>query len=454
MVAHQPLAPTSAPKSVIVVGAGPAGLTCAYQLVQAGHHVTVLEARDRPGGRVWTLRAPLPDGLLAEVGATILPDNHPLPLHYAAAFGLPLIALPVTGPPPRYRVGGVPVPHPTPPATDAPAPNPLALLMRTIRALVARHGDWPPPTGTAGVWEPLDHLSLAELLRREGLSEEVRGLVPLTLLGNFGEGIETVSALAAVRQLALQQGRGRSFLVAGGNDRLAWAFADRLGKRVCFRSEVVGLSQDATGVLVRLRGPAGEGAALAERVIVAVPTPALARLTVSPPWRAARAAALRRQRWTPVTRIFLTVERRFWDPGRSALLAASDRPTVRWMVGPTAAVEHDVLTAYVTGVAARELASVTAEGRAAWARAEAARVFPEWNEAASAQAWSHCWDQDPFAGGGYPWPAPGDEPLPEVLATPEGRVHFAGEQTTHQFGWLQGAMESGLRAAREVDAAP
>jgi monoamine oxidase len=44
--------------------------------------------------------------------------------------------------------------------------------------------------------------------------------------------------------------------------------------------------------------------------------------------------------------------------------------------------------------------------------------------------------------------------LPEILAAPEGRRHFAGEQTTRHFGWLQGAMESGLRAAQEVHAAP
>src|SRR5262245_66647758 len=110
MLPDQPLATTPAPKTVIVVGAGPAGLTCAYELSRAGHHVTVLEARDRPGGRVWTLRAPFPAGLLAEVGATFLPDNHPLPLHYAPASGLDLIPLPVPGPRPPHRAGTVPVP--------------------------------------------------------------------------------------------------------------------------------------------------------------------------------------------------------------------------------------------------------------------------------------------------------------------------------------------------------
>src|SRR5262245_39001 len=149
--------------------------------------------------------------------------------------------------------------------------------------------------------------------------------------------------------------------------------------------------------------------------------------------------------------ILLTVRRRFWAGGQPVLLASSDRPAVRWIVGlHPAPGEQDVLTAYVMGAAARALASLSPEGRAAWARAEAARVFPEWGGVAAAEAWSHCWDRDPFAGGGYPWPAPGDDFLPETLAAPEGRVHFAGEQTTHAYGWIQGAMQSGLRAACEV----
>src|SRR5262249_25125646 len=122
MLHHQPLAPTAAPKTVIVVGAGLAGLSCAYELTEAGHRVTVLEARDRPGGRVRTLRAPLPDGLLAEVGAPFLPDNPPLPLHSAATFGLALVPLPGAGARPRYRIGGVNVPEGSGPAPAWPVP--------------------------------------------------------------------------------------------------------------------------------------------------------------------------------------------------------------------------------------------------------------------------------------------------------------------------------------------
>src|SRR5918995_7354584 len=64
------------PKKVIIIGAGLAGLSAAYELTQAGHDVAVLEARTRPGGRVYTLRDPFPEGLHAEAGATRVPDNH------------------------------------------------------------------------------------------------------------------------------------------------------------------------------------------------------------------------------------------------------------------------------------------------------------------------------------------------------------------------------------------
>src|SRR5688500_9204506 len=65
-----------AAKRVIIVGAGLAGLSAAYELTQTGHDVTVFEARTRPGGRVLTLRDPFPDGLYAEAGAARIPNHH------------------------------------------------------------------------------------------------------------------------------------------------------------------------------------------------------------------------------------------------------------------------------------------------------------------------------------------------------------------------------------------
>src|SRR6476646_10374274 len=71
-----------APKKIIIIGAGMAGLSAGYELTQLGHDVTILEARARPGGRVQTLREPFDDGLYAEAGAARIPEDHNLTLKY------------------------------------------------------------------------------------------------------------------------------------------------------------------------------------------------------------------------------------------------------------------------------------------------------------------------------------------------------------------------------------
>jgi monoamine oxidase len=79
-----------APKKIVIIGAGMAGLSAGYELSQLGHEVTILEARTRPGGRVYTLREPFSDGLFAEAGAARIPDNHDLTLKYVKLFEVPL----------------------------------------------------------------------------------------------------------------------------------------------------------------------------------------------------------------------------------------------------------------------------------------------------------------------------------------------------------------------------
>ena len=79
-----------APRKIIIIGAGMAGLSAGYELTQLGHDVAILEARARPGGRVHTLREPFSDGLYAEAGAARIPDNHDLTLKYVKLFDLPL----------------------------------------------------------------------------------------------------------------------------------------------------------------------------------------------------------------------------------------------------------------------------------------------------------------------------------------------------------------------------
>src|SRR5690349_15502582 len=79
---------TNKPRKVIVIGAGIAGLVAAYELQRAGHVVNILEARERVGGRILTIREPFSDGLYCEAGAMRIPASHKLTQTYIQKFGL------------------------------------------------------------------------------------------------------------------------------------------------------------------------------------------------------------------------------------------------------------------------------------------------------------------------------------------------------------------------------
>ena len=80
--------PEGTPKKVLIVGAGLAGLSAAYELKRAGHSPLLLEAQQRVGGRVYTLRGPFTEGLYAEVGAMRIPRAHALTMQYIEKLGL------------------------------------------------------------------------------------------------------------------------------------------------------------------------------------------------------------------------------------------------------------------------------------------------------------------------------------------------------------------------------
>jgi monoamine oxidase len=109
---------------------------------------------------------------------------------------------------------------------------------------------------------------------------------------------------------------------------------------------------------------------------------------------------------------------------------------------------------YMRGARAAEFAALPEGERAARLLAHWEQVFPGVRQHVESST-STSWITDAWAGGAYTAPLPGQaaELVPHV-ATPEGRVHFAGEHASSDYGWMQGALASGLRAAAEVSAAP
>ena len=95
------------PKKVIIVGAGLAGLSAAYELLEAGHDPLVLEAQHRVGGRIYTMREPFSRGLYGEAGAMRIPRSHELTMAYIEKFGLQTCEFVMGNPQAHVYVGGV-----------------------------------------------------------------------------------------------------------------------------------------------------------------------------------------------------------------------------------------------------------------------------------------------------------------------------------------------------------
>lgn len=445
------------PARVVVAGAGLAGLVAAYELVKRGHDVVVLEARDRPGGRVHTLREGWDDGLHAEAGAIYVPANHFHTVGYARELGVPLI--PVVqrrGVGQRYFVRGhsvtlQPGRHvdwPLDLRADEAGMAPESLLARYLDPVLDRLGDplhpaWPGEEALA-----FDAMSLGDLLRRQGASEDAVQLMRLGYLDEWGDGIDACSALFLLRDRALG-GPGTVYRVVGGTDRLPQAFAARLGQRIRYGAAVREISHEASGVCVIYdRGGACEIVAC-DDLICALPFPTLRAIRISPQLSAGKRQAIQQLRTTSVTRVYLQMRRRCWDADGAAV--PTDLPVMH-LVDATAGRtgERAILEAFITGQRAREAAAMEDGARIRFALDQAEQVHPGARRLFE-QGASIAWDSDPWALGDYAWFSPGEmrELLPHV-ATPEGRIHFAGDHTSPWPGWMQGALASGIRAADEV----
>ncbi len=441
---------------VAIVGAGMAGLAAAHRLAGEGFSVRVLEARERPGGRVHTLREPFEYGQFAEAGAIFVPASHAVTRRYAREFGVGLVGAFRGNYGSAYFLRGRLLRASRAQEPDWPfelrpeerAAGSFGLYRKYVLDGLRGLGDLERPDFTSSATRHLDAISLADLLRERGASEGAVELLGVGYLGLFGDGIETVSALQSLRDLAGQSGPASTERIEDGSSRLPEAMAEPLAPLVRYGAEVRAIEETERAVRVRFTERGARCLLSARRAIVTLPTTVLRSLELPPSVSPAKRRAIQDVGSTSVTRTYLQCTRRFWG---ELGMVDTDLPVMQLM-DATAAQEGEagILESYTNGAPARRLAELDEEERVARVRGEIERVFPGCAaDFERASSWS--WDLDPFARGGYAWFQPGQMAAHfTALGSAEGRLHFAGEHTSPWTGWMQGALEAGERAAREA----
>ncbi|MFP2931865.1 FAD-dependent oxidoreductase [Pyxidicoccus sp. 3LG] len=240
-------------RRVIVVGAGLAGLTAAYELVKRGYDVTVLEAQSRVGGRVRTHREGFAAGQYAELGAVRIPDVHEHTLGYVKELGLPLVEFD-SGEGLYYLKGqrfmhrqGQPWPLELTPREQELG---LGMVKEYIAAHVEEFGD--PRVGTFPRPEAVaryDAIPFDRFLQSQGASADWLRLY----MSESSSDIPASSTVAGMAYESADRHWERTFHIRGGNEQLPRALARRLGDRVRLEHVVVRLEHDSQGVRVWFR---------------------------------------------------------------------------------------------------------------------------------------------------------------------------------------------------------
>lgn len=438
---------------VHVVGAGLAGLSCAARLVQAGVDVRVWEARDRLGGRTLTDLDLVPGGWV-ECGGEFIDAEHAAMRRLCAGFGIALQDLQQLDAPGSARdlVAGRVNRGAWASAPDARLANRAARDLRSM--------------GEAR----LDRLSAAAWLARaiSGWPSSAFARYRAALVrGEFGVDPSALSALWLVADLATdadaqedQNGAdgAERYRIEGGTVRLVTALERSIGaERITRDARLVTVTTSRSGVTLVLDGPDGRRTEQGDRVVITLPPRLLSGVDM-------RRSGVPRGVVQGIeaigmgtnAKLIIPFERAAWESagwngdGTSDTVLGST-----WQATMGQRARGVALTTLVGGALGARISGPDHGPATPWSVDERLalvnRIAPGSADAARSGAVVHAWARDPFSRGSYSAARPGQDATWPDLARPYGVVHFAGEHADPEYsGYMEGAVRSGQRAARQV----
>jgi monoamine oxidase len=433
-------------RRVVVIGGGFAGLAAAYELSHAGADVTVLEARNRVGGRVISFKDLVP-GAAMEGGAELVGTNHAIWLDYAKRFKLKFADI-----------------------TEEDAEAPIVLNGRRLRAAeseklweemdaalklmdadAARVPDAFAPWGgpDAAAW---DKKSTAEWIAAQSLSDLCRTGIDAQLVADNGV---TTAWQSYLGNLAQVKGGGvekywtetEVYRCLGGGQQIATNIAAELGpSRVHLRQPVTSIPVSDRGVTVTTAAARYE----ADYAVLAVPPLTWNRIAFTPRLHVSDTPQMGSN-----VKFLMKTRDLYWRASHLGPDSLGDGPIhLTWHTTQHQKVAGAGVVAFSGGPAADTCRSWTAAERTPNYLAALSKFYPGIG-ASFERARFMDWPSDVWVKGSYSFPAPGEVTTigPQLQQPLAGRVFLAGEHTCYAFvGYMEGALQSGARAAKRIAA--
>ena len=436
-------------RTCLVIGAGFAGLAAAFKLKNAGWNVTVLEARDRIGGRVLSHRfdLALPNGqasadeLICELGAEWVGESHERLKALCRDFKIPLQKHQFDD----YLLQDGKVSRPgqwgfSPQARTA------------FEKLIKQYEKFTPLQKTR-----LDKYDWWTYLEKIGFTDDDLRLRDLMDSTDFGESIRHVSAFAALAEYAESSPKNEmDYKMTGGNSRLAEEFAKRIGPdNIRLGRTVTSITQTKGRVRVETVYPGHLDMAVrpdiydADAVICTTPVNSLLKIKFNPPLPAAQTDAAEKLTYARICKNSVLFDERFWKDDNFSMVSDV---TSHYYFHSTQNQrgKQGILTSYAIGEKADVLASQSDQRRMRIVAGDLVDFDSDAPKLAR-QIASYAWQRDPYTDGAYALYKPGQWfGIRPILARPHGKVLFAGEHLADWQGFMEGAIETGESAAASL----
>jgi monoamine oxidase len=447
---------------VLVLGAGLTGLTVAYELGKVGYDCRVLEARPRPGGRVFTVRrgtvseedgpqqtAAFDDGLYFNAGPMRISHHHRTTLAYCRELQVPVeVFVADSDSAYLYQTRSSTLTGQRIRLREARADFDGYIAEFLSKALSQAQLDQPLTTE--------DRERLLAYLRRLGALDQQRQYrgsprrsgyqersAPLPLRDLLGANFDFYLGIDWDSQPTMMQ-------VAGGMDRLPAALAARLGNRIVYRAAVRELRQSERGVWAMYADADGRVRRVdADYCVCTIPLPVLAGLQkdLSHPVQSAISAAS----YDGAGKIGLQFSRRFWEDDDHIYGGRSwTDQEIGQIIYPSHGFQgrKGILVGYYMDFK-RTMRERTPAERQQVAIEQHARIHPQYTTEFET-AFSVAWPRVPWSRGSWRSETAAAHKALAVLRQPDGRVHFAGDYMTNMSSWMQGAFESAREVTVEV----